>query len=62
MRLSRAIIPIALCIMLLSFAAPAQKRKGRAAKPHKPATVVTAIDTEALKGLLTQATTRPFAR
>lgn len=60
MRLSRAIIPIALCIMLLSFAAPAQKRKGRAAKPHKPATVVAPIDTEALKGLLTQAREGPL--
>ncbi len=37
MRFSKAIIPIALCIMLLSLAAPAQKRKGRAAKPRKPA-------------------------
>jgi len=54
MRLSRAIVPIALCIMLLSFAAPAQKRKGRSAKPKKPVTVVSAINTEALKGLLTQ--------
>ena len=54
MRFSRAIIPIALCIMLLSFAAPAQKRKGSAAKPRKPVAVVAPIDTEALKGLLSQ--------
>lgn len=60
MRLSRAIIPIALCIMLLSFAAPAQKRKGGAAKPRKPATVVAPIDTDALKGLLTQARQGPL--
>src|SRR5215213_9541337 len=53
MRVSKAIIPVALCIMLLSLAVPAQKRKGRAAKPRTP-TVVSAIDTEALKGLLTQ--------
>jgi thiol-disulfide isomerase/thioredoxin len=54
MRLSRAIIPIALCIMLMSLAAPAQKRKGRSAKPRKLVAVVAPIDTEALKGLLTQ--------
>lgn len=54
MRFTRAIIPIALCIMLLSFAAPAQKRKGRVAKPRKPVTVVSPIDTDALKGLLTK--------
>lgn len=52
MRFSRAIIPIALCIMLLSFAAPAQRKKGSAAKPRKQVTVVSPIDTEALKGLL----------
>ena len=33
MRFSKAILPIALCIILLSLAVPAQKRKGRAAKP-----------------------------
>lgn len=60
MRFARAIVPIALCIMLLSFAAPAQKRKGRAAKPRKPATVVAPINTEALKGLLTQARQGPL--
>jgi len=54
MRFSRAIVPIALCIMLLSFAAPAQRQKVRAAKPRKPVTVVSPIDTEALKGLLTK--------
>ena len=46
--------------MLLSFAAPAQKRKGGAAKPRKPATVVAPIDTEALNGLLTQARQGPL--
>lgn len=52
MRFSRAIIPIALCILLVSLAAPAQKRKGRAVP--KPRTVVAPIDTDALKGLITQ--------
>lgn len=61
MRLLKAIIPIALCIMLLSFAAPAQKKKnGRAAKPRKPAVVVNAIDTDALKGLISQERTGPL--
>lgn len=60
MRFSKAIIPVALCIMLLSLAAPAQKRKGPAAKAHKPVAVVSAIDTEALKGLLTQQRQHPL--
>lgn len=54
MRLSKAILPIALCVLVVSFAAPAQKRKYRAAKPYKPTAVVAPIDTEALKGLITQ--------
>src|SRR5215204_6992793 len=54
MRFSKAIIPVALCIFFVSLAAPAQYRKGRAAKQPKPVAVVSAIDTEALKGLLTQ--------
>lgn len=60
MRFTKAIIPIALCIMLVSLAAPAQKRKGRAAKPRTPAPVVSPIDTDALKGLLTQQRERPL--
>src|SRR5687768_1968249 len=58
MRSSKAILPIALCIMLLSLAASAQ-RKGRAAAPRKPI-VVTAIDLEALKGLITQPREHPL--
>jgi len=53
MRFSKVVIPLALSILLLSLAAPGQKRKGRAAKPRKP-TVVAPIDTDALKGLITQ--------
>ena len=45
--------------MLLSLAAPAQKRKGSAAKPREPI-VVSAIDTDELKGLLTQQRERPL--
>ena len=60
MRFSKAIIPVALCIILLSLAAPAQKRKGPAAKPHKPVAVVSPIDTDGLKGLLTQQREHPL--
>jgi thiol-disulfide isomerase/thioredoxin len=60
MRSSKAIIPIALCIMLLSLAAPAQKRKGRAAQPRKPVAVVARIDTDALKGIITQERQHPL--
>ena len=63
MRFSKAIVPITLCIMLTgiaaSFAAPAQKRKGRAAAPRKPI-VVNAIDLEGLKGLISQQREQPL--
>ena len=59
MRFTKAIIPIALCIMLLSFAAPAQKYKSRAAKPPEPI-VVSPINTDELKSLLTQQRERPL--
>jgi thiol-disulfide isomerase/thioredoxin len=45
--------------MLLCLAAPAQKR-GRAAKPAPQSIVVSPIDTDALKGLLTQQRERPL--
>ena len=45
--------------MLLSLAVSAQKQKGRAAKPRDPI-VVSAIDTNELKGLLTQQRERPL--
>ena len=59
MRFTKAIVPITLCILLLSlasFAVPAQK-KGYAGKTRA---VVSPIDTEALKGLLTQQRERPL--
>ena len=59
MRFSKAIIPIALCIMLLSLAVPAQRKSGRSAKAHKPI-VVNAIDLEAFKGLITQPRQHPL--
>jgi len=61
MRFTKAIVPITLCILLLvnlaSLAAPAQRYKGRAAKPRP---VVSPIDTDGLKGLLTQQRERPL--
>lgn len=59
MRFTKAIVPIALCIMLLSLAVPAQKYKNRAAKPSDPI-LVSAIDTNELKDLLTQQRERPL--
>lgn len=60
MRFTKTIVPITLCILLVSLVAPAQKRKGRAGKPRKPVAVVSPIDTEALRGLLTQQRERPL--
>lgn len=60
MRFTKAIIPITLCVLLVSLGAPAQKRKGHAAKPRKPAAVVSPIDTDGLKGLLSQQRERPL--
>src|SRR4029079_4725165 len=61
MRFTKAIVPITLCILLLvnlaSLAAPAPRYKGRAAKPRP---VVSPIDTDGLKGLLTQQRERPL--
>jgi thiol-disulfide isomerase/thioredoxin len=58
MRFTKAIV-LALCILVLSLAAPAHKYTGRAAKPPQPI-VVSAIDTNELKGLLTQQRERPL--
>src|SRR6185369_8064023 len=57
MRFTKAILPITLGILLVSLAAPAQRYKGRAAKPRP---VVSPIDTEGLKGLLTQQREHPL--
>ena len=46
--------------MLASFAVPAQKRSGRSAKTPKKPVVVSAIDTEALKTMLTEQRERPL--
>jgi len=60
MRFTKIVIPIALCVLSLGFAAPAQRKYGRAAKPKAPLPVVSAIDTDALKGLITQQRERPL--
>ena len=60
MRFTKVIIPVVLCILLVGLTVPAQRKKGRAAKPQKPLPVVAAIDTEALKGLITQPRERPL--
>lgn len=60
MRLSRVVIAVCFCVLLASFAAPAQKRKGRSAKPSQKPPVVSAIDTEALKQLITEQRERPL--
>src|ERR1044072_4206605 len=59
MRFIKILIPVVLCVLLVGFAAPAQRKYGRSAKP-KPLPVVSAIDTEALKGLITQQRQRPL--
>lgn len=59
MRFSKAIISIALFIVLVSLAVPAQRKKGRAAKPSKPI-VVAPIDTDELKTLITQQRQHPL--
>jgi thiol-disulfide isomerase/thioredoxin len=52
MRRSIFFVLLVSCVLLASFAAPAQKKKNGAAKA--PTIVVAPIDTEALKTLLTQ--------
>ena len=59
MRFTKIVIPVALCVLLIGLTAPAQRKKGYARKP-KPLPVVAAIDTEALKGLITQPRERPL--
>jgi thiol-disulfide isomerase/thioredoxin len=60
MRFTKLLIPVALCILLVGLTVPAQRKKGYAKKPAPPLPVVSAIDTEALKGLITQQRGRPL--
>jgi len=59
MRFTKAILLLTLFVLFVSLAAPAQKKKSDA-PPPKPSAVVTPIDTEALKGLLTQPRQKPL--
>jgi len=60
MRFTKIVIPVALCVLLLGLTAPAQRKKGYGTKPKKPLPEVSAIDTDALKGLITQQRERPL--
>src|SRR5258705_12068830 len=65
MKLSRTFLPIGFCLLLISLAAGAQTKRSRAARPPKTQTavakpVVAAINTDGLKGLLTEAKERPL--
>ena len=54
MSFKKLVIPVALCVLLVALVAPAQRKKGYRAKQQKPMPVVSAIDTDALKGLITK--------
>ena len=60
MSFTKVVIPTALCILLLGFATPAQRKKYGGKKPQAPLPVVSPIDTDALKGLVTQQRERPL--
>src|ERR1044071_7970099 len=60
MSFTKVVIPVALCILLVGIAVPAQRKKATDTKPDKPLPVVSAIDTEALKGLITHQRQRPL--
>jgi thiol-disulfide isomerase/thioredoxin len=64
MRSSKTVLLIVVCLLLASFAVPAQKRKYGGAKtapqPAAAAPVVTTIDTNGLKTLVTQPRERPL--
>lgn len=59
MRFSKAILSVALCLIVAALAVPAQQRKGRAVKKRKPI-AVTPIDLAGLKSLITQPREHPF--
>jgi thiol-disulfide isomerase/thioredoxin len=63
MRLVRIAIAVSFCLLVATFTAPAQKQKGRPAKPpakaQKPV-VVAPIDTAALKTMLSEQRERPL--
>jgi|SRR5689334_19813923 len=60
MSFSKVVIPVVLCVLLVGLTVPAQRKKGYAKKSQKPLPVVSAIDTDALKGLITKERERPL--
>src|SRR6185369_11808745 len=61
MRFSRALLLLTLSVTIVGFATPAQKqRRGRVAKPRVTLPVVSAIDTDKLKTLLTENRQKPL--
>ena len=60
MSFKKVLIPVALCILFAGLTVPAQRRRGYGRKPAQPLPVVSAIDTEALKGLISQQRQRPL--
>ena len=60
MSFKKLIVPVFLCVLLVGFAAPAQRKKGYGKKAATPLPVVSAIDTDALKGLISQQRGRPL--
>lgn len=61
MRFSRALLLLTLSFTLVGFATPAQKqRRGRVAKPKVSLPVVSAIDTDKLKNLLSENRQKPL--
>src|SRR5690349_23749350 len=60
MRFTKVVIPVVLCVLLVGLTVPAQRKKGYAKKSQKPLPVVSAIDTDALKGLITKERSGPL--
>ena len=46
MSFKKLVIPVVLCVLLVGFAVPAQRKKGYARNPPKPLPVVSAIDND----------------
>jgi thiol-disulfide isomerase/thioredoxin len=59
MYLRRTLLPVGLCILLMSLAVPAQKSKRRTVRPTKPP-VVAPLNTEELKVLLAKEKVKPL--
>ena len=60
MSFKKLVIPVALFTLFVALVVPAQRKKGYARKAAKPLPVVSAIDTDALKGLITKERERPL--